>query len=159
MIVLCIDKFEFNCFCKNSCQANISSYAHVMTVGRGNQQQLTKHLKTSWTNKWMKIHWVAVCFIVVKHYPLCYRVHGHHFVQIPFFSTCINAVCMSVRLEFFTANVAMNGTTSATVVQWLTCAVKPRPLHLQYHRLCAIGEKTNTVFPINNQPDAAITVY
>jgi len=26
--------------------ANISSYAHVMTVGRGDQQQLTKHLKT-----------------------------------------------------------------------------------------------------------------
>jgi len=52
---------------------------------------------------------------------------SHHFVQFTFFSTSVNAVCMSLRLEFFTASVAMNGTTSATVEQWLTCAVKPRP--------------------------------
>ena len=127
MFVLCTDKLEFNYFCKIPAKyANVSSYAHVATVGRRDQQQLTRHLKTSWTNEWRNIESPrALLFWSIAHFVT--QFSGHHFVQFTFFSTSVNAICMSVRLEFFTASVAMNGTTSATVEQWLTCAVKPRP--------------------------------
>jgi hypothetical protein len=124
--------------------------AHVMTVGRGDQEQLTKHLKTSRTNEWMKKLWVTVWFIVVKRYPLCCRVQRSSFctvyILLNFRKRRLHVSAFGI---FFTGSVAMNGTTSATVVQWLTCSKTTSPLHLQYHRLCDIGENTNAVFPIN----------